>query len=625
MKHASGAVLLSVLLVGGTLMSEHTRAASPVADSVRPIPAGQIGGVLGERLGLWRTHRLWRVGRDPFLLDGFKSPPGKHPWQGEHVGKWMHAATLAYAATGDERIGRILRETVNHLVTAQHANGYLGTYAPQSRFYNPDDTAAKWSWDVWTHRYLLYGLLVYDRHCPDPAAVEACVRMGDLLLESFGPDGRDVTSIGTRHGLSSATLLESIMMLYDRTGYERFLRFAEHVAHCIERNPQLRLTSVMRDGGDVSIPGDGKAYQLMATFLGYAELYRHTGKREYLKPVLAGWEAIRERHLYETGGPWSLKSNAAKNQECFAPPRFFHPTNCVETCSATTWVQLSLLLLEITGQARFAAEAERTILNHLIGAQSPNGSDWAYFTTPNQPNRGYKNEITCCASSGPRALEMHSRHLAGICGGVLVVNSYVPMTVPLTDLTGGKGKFVVEGNYPFEEELAIRVDVSEPTELVLDLILPVGAKSIQVNIDGERQVLERQASGYHRLARVWKPGEKVRVKFEFKLSARFHTSREGTRWVSFMRGPIVLAQDVTAQTDQPQVVLAAKAETEDATEWIEPADSRSLRRHRNLAPLAGKVPIYRIKGDRGIILVPYYLAGTFGGGVRTMFPTVRAD
>ena len=63
----------------------------------------------------------------------------------------------------------------------------------------------------------------------------------------------------------------------------------------------------------------------------------------------------------------------------------------------------------------------------------------------------------------------------------------------------------------------------------------------------------------------------------------------------------------------------------DGIQWIEPADARSLRRHPHLEHLLDKVPVYRIKGDREIILVPYCLAGTFGGGVRTMFPTVRPD
>ena len=68
-----------------------------VADAIQPTGPDRIGGILGERLDAWRHVRLWRVVNDPFLLDGFLHPPGKHPWQGEHVGKWLHAVSLAAA------------------------------------------------------------------------------------------------------------------------------------------------------------------------------------------------------------------------------------------------------------------------------------------------------------------------------------------------------------------------------------------------------------------------------------------------------------------------------------------------------------------------------------------------
>ena len=107
-----------------------------VADALQPTVPDRVGGILGERLDAWRQVRLWRVVNDPFLLDGFLHPPGKHPWQGEHVGKWLHAASLAAGATDDPKLDQALRAVAAKLVAAQEANGYLGTYAPEKRFYN---------------------------------------------------------------------------------------------------------------------------------------------------------------------------------------------------------------------------------------------------------------------------------------------------------------------------------------------------------------------------------------------------------------------------------------------------------------------------------------------------------
>src|SRR5438876_8050005 len=177
-----------------------------VKDAWQPIAVSRAGGVLGERLTLWRERRLWCAINDPFLLSGFESPPGTHLWQGEHVGKWLHAATLACEATHDPKILRSLQETVRRLLAAQQRNGYLGTYLEPNRFFAPPGPDTKKSWDIWTGRYALYGLLTYEKYHPDPAVVKACLRIGDFLADTFGPGKRDITEIGTRSGLSSATV-----------------------------------------------------------------------------------------------------------------------------------------------------------------------------------------------------------------------------------------------------------------------------------------------------------------------------------------------------------------------------------------------------------------------------------
>lgn len=48
-----------------------------------------------------------------------------------------------------------------------------------------------------------------------------------------------------------------------------------------------------------------------------------------------------------------------------------------------------------------------------MAAQYGEGIDWCYFTKANEDYRPFQGKITCCASSGPRALEMFSRYLIG--------------------------------------------------------------------------------------------------------------------------------------------------------------------------------------------------------------------
>jgi len=108
----------------------------------RPLPNSLAEGLLAQRVELWESNRLWHMldGEGGYMLAGFESRPGRHPWQGEHVGKWLHAATLAYERTGNAKLRKKLQETVERLLAAQEPNGYLGTYAGKDRFYTIIDT-----------------------------------------------------------------------------------------------------------------------------------------------------------------------------------------------------------------------------------------------------------------------------------------------------------------------------------------------------------------------------------------------------------------------------------------------------------------------------------------------------
>src|ERR1700678_4571373 len=128
---------LAILVISSA--AAYTQAAGPnlpVPDAVSPaVPpalhpltpsAVRIGGWLGARIDANESRRLLVVDTEP-LLDGYRHRPGNQPWIGEHVGKWMHAATLAWAYSGDEALRRKLDTVAAALIATQEPDGYLGT------------------------------------------------------------------------------------------------------------------------------------------------------------------------------------------------------------------------------------------------------------------------------------------------------------------------------------------------------------------------------------------------------------------------------------------------------------------------------------------------------------------
>ena len=85
-----------------------------VSDRTSPVTptAVEVSGLLGERIHAHTFGRIMTIDED-VLLDGFRSRPGSHPWIGEHVGKWLHAASLLWLSSQEpalrEKIMRVAK------------------------------------------------------------------------------------------------------------------------------------------------------------------------------------------------------------------------------------------------------------------------------------------------------------------------------------------------------------------------------------------------------------------------------------------------------------------------------------------------------------------------------------
>jgi len=590
----------------------------------QPLQTLDEGGLLGERVDLWRNNRLWNIAESGYLIDGFEKRPGIHPWQGEHLGKWLHAATLAYNVNRDTKLKKKLDEMVERLIATQLPNGYLGTYADDVTFMsmpenvslksvfddvaeqkkNQSNKSSAGGWDIWTHRYNLYGLLTYEKYFPNQRVIDACKKMGDLLIEYYGVGKYDLTKYGTRKGISSTTLLESIVMLYERTLDKKYLDFAEEIVTMSENNPSLRLMGTMLEGGSVVYPGEGKGYQLMANLLGYLRLYRCTGNEKYLKTVTLAWEDIYKNHIIVTGGPWSRKMPYNGNGECFAHTDAFHPEKIkIEGCCDATWIQLNIHLFEFTGDAKYFNEAEITLLNDVYGHQYSDGIEWCYYTKPNEVKPPYVTTYHCCGSSLPRGMEMYSDHLVGEMGDILSVNTLSPSTIQLTNKFGG-GNIKVEGNFPLESSAKIHLDTKIEKKFMLEFRIPANTKLASVFVNGENIKTKTNERGFVELNRKWEKGDIVSVDMDYQLEAHSQNGEEGEKWVAFTYGPLALSQKISEISDE---------EPFSNINLTEPSEFLKM-----LSKSADSDNEFFINGT-DIILMPYYKTGSRHSGPRTYF------
>lgn len=586
------------------------------------------GGLIGERVDLWRNNRLWNIGDSDYIIDGFEKRPGMHPWQGEHLGKWLHAATLAYNISGDKKLKLKLDEMVKRLIASQLKNGYSGTYGETYTFMalpendsktkladdiqptkkkvnsQANDEAPGGGWDTWTIRYNIYGLLTYEKYFPNNEVVEACKKMGDLLMDIYGEGKYDLSKYGTRQGISSTTLLESIVMLYERTLDKKYLDFAERIVKVSEENPKHRLMGTMLEKGSVVYPGDGKGYQLMANLLGYLNLYRCTGNKKYLQTALHGWQEIHDKHVLTTGGPWTRKMPYNGNKECFAKTDAFHPEKIVvEGCNNATWMQLNIHLFELTGNAKYFNEAEVALLNSTYGHQYSDGIEWCYYMSPNEDRPKYEPRFHCCGSSQPRGMEMYSSHLAGIINGNLSINTLSASKIEIPK-EFGSGTINIESGFPLKQSSSVVLNPEESKEFILEFRLPLNTSIDQVFINNEKTEISPNDRGFYEINRNWKKGDEITIDYNYELKATIQDGEKGKKWVAFSYGPIALAQKIERMSEDEPFLNIDFTKTNEILNQLDKSDTTDIE--------------FTIKGTN-TILKPYYQTGTKQSGPKTYF------
>jgi DUF1680 family protein len=506
-----------------------------VMDKTAPVsPAAvEVSGLLGERIRAHTFNRILNIDED-VLLGGFRSRPGSHPWIGEHVGKWLHAASLLWLSSQDARLREKITRVAKGLIAAQGEDGYLGTYVPEKRFGLYKDA----DWDVWSHKYCLIGLLSYYGISGDQDALTACKRAGDLLASVF-PRDRSILKAGTHVGMAATSVLEPIVLLYRATGEKKYLDFALYIVGSWDEPGGPRILSAMLKEKTVLAVGNRKAYEMLSNYVGLCELYRATGKPEFLQAAQYAWDDVSAKRLYITGG--------ASAGEHFQPDgQLPNDTraNIQEMCVTTTWMQLCWQLFRLTGEEKYAAALEQVVFNEMLAAQKPDGSGFAYFTPlegqkPFRPDSPRPGDMDCCNSSGARALGLTPTLLGTLDAEGFRINTFAPARWRVT-IGGVPVTITLKSRFPSDGVGTIEVNPEREADFALTLRIPHWTTDPRVSI-GDK-VLQAKSGTYLTIKQSWRRGDTV--KFSFPIVPEVHVgsgSNEGRLAVT--AGPLVLALD----------------------------------------------------------------------------------
>ena len=539
----------------------------------QPVPVSavrNIGGFVGERMVLNREVYLKQFPIDEYVDFVVNRQHRDWIWtKAEQHGKWIESAYLSAIQSGDEELLEKAQRELYRIIDSQEPEGYLGATA---RDYRSAERPIR-GMDPYELYFVFHALTTVYEETGDTRALHSAERLANYFLKYFGQGKQefwpsklrwpknvrkqlsgtsDFAGHSVHYSWEGTLLCDPMARLYEVTGKKKYLDWAQWVVSGIDRwsgwNSFSRLDSV----ADGTLTVDKlqpyvHSHTFHMNFMGFLRLYRITGNKSLLRKVEGAWDDIYRRQMYITGGV----SVAEHYEHGYVKPL---SGNIVESCATMSWMQLSQMLLQLTGDTKYADAMERLMINHVFAAQDAETGSCRYHTAPNgmKPD-GYFHGPDCCTASGHRIISLLPTFFYAERGRDFYINQYID-----AEYDGKDFGFRVTGNYPEGE--TVTITVTKGANKTLHLRLPSWCDQPKVSVNGE--TFEGK-SGYVTINRKWKQGDIITVHLPMKEQwvMREHHSNypsynlpggeimyreEPTNRIpyAFLRGPVVYCLDM---------------------------------------------------------------------------------
>ena len=497
----------------------------------------KIGGVLGTRLDNCISNGVMSKQFELYTLPFKNKLDDGGGFTGEFWGKWFTSAALGYGYQPTAAHKAILDKSVSELLKSQDPDGRLSSYSRANDF---------GIWDIWGRKYAILGLIAHYDQTGDNESLKAACHAVDALVGIAGAGKKKLTETGLQiiGSLSSCSVLEPVVLVYQRSGDIKYLNFAKYIVKLWsdpnEYNPKgLRLVEDALNGVDPILIAAPKGYEMMSCYEGLCELYRVTGEKRFLDAVVRFGKSVLKKEIMIVGSGSSAElwcDGANRQTEILEQP--------METCVTVTWMKLCYQLLQLTGDPVWADQMEISLYNALMGAMIDGGKWWAYFSPligerMPSPMQVPQCQSSCCVANGPRGMLITPGWSVMKSQSGPVINLYSNGIWTQELQSGTELKITQETDYPEQKEISIIVELPQPELFTISVGIPSRGKNTKLMVNDE--TINCKSGTYCHITRKWGNGDKIRM--EMDLRGRIIRSPGSVNELAVMRGPIVLALD----------------------------------------------------------------------------------
>ena len=404
--------------------------------------------------------------------------------------------------------------------------------------------------------YFYEAAVAYYHATGNRRMLDEAVKAFNALEASYGPGKKDYISghEGMKIGL---------LAMYRETGDARYARLArffldERGKDDYPRTGEYALDrTYAQDDRPVIQQHDAEGHAVRATYLyiPFTDIASLTGLPAYSTAIDDIWKDAVYRKTYVTGSIGAIRFHEQYGPAYDLP----NLSGWSETCASYgnfVWNQRMFLLHR---DARFADLMERVLYNGFLDGVSLKGNRF-FYQNPLMSYGDYERfdwiDTPCCPPNVVRLIASLGKYIYAHNDDELYVNLFIGSNARIR-MGGSNVRVEQQTRYPWEGEVKINVDPSEPREFAIYVRIP-GWTGNQVmagdlyrfassanapvilKVNG-RVTNPSMANGYARIQREWKAGDSIELSLPMPIRRIFADSRvkDDAGLVALERGPLV--------------------------------------------------------------------------------------
>ena len=495
----------------------------------------------------------------PFLIEAGIKPkaPIYGNWEasglgGQTGGHYLSALSLMYAATKEPELKKRLDYMIDELHSCQekNGNGYVGG-VPDGMAMWADLAGGKLEvsnfslnkkWVPWYNLHKLYaGLIDAWLITGNEKSKQILIKLADWCVSTTAnlSDEQMQEMLRCEHGGMNEVLAEVASI----TGDEKYLKLAKRFSH------QFILAPLLTEKDELT---GLHANTQIPKVIGFMRIGELTNNLAWKNAATFFWETVVTNRSLSIGGN-SVKEHFNKTDD-FSP--LMHHKEGPETCNSYNMLKLSKHLFQEHPQSKFIDYYEKTTYNHILSSQHPQHGGLVYLTPLRaQHYRVYSSpelNFWCCVGTG---IENHAKYGEMIYAHQkddLYVNLFIASTLTWEE----KGLTLKqETKFPFEEKSRLTLEIKKPKNFTLYIRKPkwIKAATTEIWVNDKPINVEVNGDGYYAIKRTWRA--KDEISFSLPMETKVEPLPDGSPWISFVHGPIVLAS-VTSTADLNGLIAA---------------------------------------------------------------------